>query len=417
MIPDKVYEKGPSDGVLSGRNERKPGMTLPPVMVNIPVSPGIIGEVELGDAAGQEQLFQLRETLNGMNDLGDGRTKKEKKEDGGVKDAEMGWLETKWDNFVHSRTARWLGLGAGVGLAAANAACEATNSTPPIVNETAPVPTSIFAPTEKPTIIISPTLAPTLEPTLVPTKIETPTPKPSPTPEIVMHAGIPATIEQCDVLHPDTPVYEEEMRKRRAADRIALAALNGNVFFKPSNINVHSEQLPLPYKEINVNVGSILSCSTYDRGGERIIRFGLATSPDTMIYIDYNEPAAKNFILSNGGDWDEFNSFETLFTRIKNGPPISGISFGIFYDRSGYPVTRPNQNGGFEGVWEFFDAPLPEFFTGRTIDGFDFTVADFAMLGSCLNTLSNLDSESQRRVLEAAEKYIWPGALISMTQN
>ena len=92
------------------------------------------------------------------------------------------------------------------------------------------------------------TLRPSETATLWPTKTEVPTATntESPTPEIVMHAGIPATLEQCDVLHPNTPGYDEEMRQRRAMDKKALELISGEVVIveSPVPIQMWPEQLP-----------------------------------------------------------------------------------------------------------------------------------------------------------------------------
>jgi len=285
-------------------------------------------------------------------------------------------------------------------LALLLAACTA-----PSVTNAGVTPTLAERPTSTATPRPTPTMTATSEPTL------------TPTPEIVLHAGIPATIEECDVLHPGTPGYEQEMRQRREADRAALVALDGKVFFIPAMKQFGDiGYLPMYYKNLSVDKNSILSCSTYQRNGERIIRFGIATSSNTVMYIDYDELAAKNYILTYGGgesNWDEVFSFENLLLRIKSDKPLSGISFGVFM-LSDY---RANQSFGFEGVWEFYDASLPEPVKACTNKGVEFTISDFEMLSNALIALRNLDLESRQRVLEAVEKYFWPGAFIMTTEN
>jgi hypothetical protein len=260
------------------------------------------------------------------------------------------------------------------------------------------------------------TPSPTASLTLAPTPTLTPTPTATatatPTPEIIMHAGIPVTIEQCDILHPNTSGYDEDMRKRREVDREALGRLNGDIGYWTDFTRITYPNLPLPDLRYVVPTSMILSCSTYERGGERVIRFGIATSPDTMMYIDYDEAAARDFVTGNWGEtgWDQYYSFETLFAKIANGEDVRP-NFKVFFDQSGAPFDRPGEFG-FEGVYEFFDTPLSESFVIRSNKGSDTTIANFADLAFVSHDLSRYDLESQHRILIELEKYVWPGSIV-----
>jgi hypothetical protein len=261
------------------------------------------------------------------------------------------------------------------------------------------------------------TQVPTASLTPSPTPTATPSPEPTitPTSEISMHVGadLPATVGDCDVIRGST------LQQRREADKAALAALNGDVWFAFSTRHGDAK-LPLPFSDYYVTPQSILSCSTYRRDGERVIMFGIATSPNTMMYINYDEAAAKNFIVTaagGDGEWVAYYSFDTMLSKLKGGQ-LSGVLFGVFYDREFIPMPRPSQNFGFEEVWEIFDIPLPEPFTLRGPDGQEFTVNSFARFAfSVLPGLRKFDPGSRQKILEQAEKYYWPGSVIMMVQK
>jgi len=226
-----------------------------------------------------------------------------------------------------------------------------------------------------------------------------------------MHAGIPATIEECDVLHPGTPGYEQEMRQRREMDRAALGKLSGDVGFKPALGQRNSSVLPLSYREYGLPLRSILSCSTYQRGGERIIRFGIATSLNTMMYIDYDEVAANGYVKSQSTTWWEA-SFENIFNGVTRGEN-GFVSFGVFYQDPNFPVPKPDSDFGFEGVWDFLNTPLVEPLVISTVEGTKITVTNLGTLFHVsFGLLTTYDPESSQRILEEMEKYIWPGSII-----
>ena len=279
-------------------------------------------------------------------------------------------------------------------LALLLAACTA-----PSVTNAGVTPTLAERPTSTATPRPTPTMTATSEPTL------------TPTPEIVMHAGIPATIEECDVLHPGTPGYEQEMRQRREADRAALAVLSGDIRFIPLLLTRSSLVLPLTYKQFNLPLRAILSCSTYQRSGERIIRFGIATSPSTIMYIDYDEFAARSYVESKDIRWWSQASFENIFNGVARGEN-GFVSFGVFYLNPDFPEPRPESDFGFEGAWEFFQQPLSESFVVYTAKGNALTVSSFAVLRHICQVPSLFAPESQQRILEEMEKYIWPGSII-----
>jgi hypothetical protein len=238
---------------------------------------------------------------------------------------------------------------------------------------------------------------------------------PTSIPEITMHAGIPATIEQCDVLHPETPGYAEEMRQRRAVDRAALGGINRDVVFSSDYPNMYYPDLPLDYKEYGIPMSWILSCSTYDRGGERIIRFGIATGPNTMMYIDYDELAAMNLVKAwpHGNEqWEQRYSFEALFAKMATGEE-GWLTFGVFYDSRDAPAVRPSQEFGFEGVWEFIDSPLKgPLMLNSKLSGTEVTIYTHGDLALVSHLFEYYDEASVQKILEALEKYVWPGSII-----
>jgi len=231
-----------------------------------------------------------------------------------------------------------------------------------------------------------------------------------------MHAGIPATIEECDVLHPGTPGYEREMRQRIETDRATLARLNGGIHFVPLlPTEERPELLPLPYRSFNLSLQSILSCSTYQRGGERIIRFGIATGLTTMMYIDYDEVAAGNFVQNIESTYSVTWSgakLENIFTWFANGER-QYADFGVFYQDPNFPVPKPDSDFGFEGVWDFLNTPLVEPLVISTVEGTKITVTNLGTLFHVsFGLLTTYDPESSQRILEEMEKYIWPGSII-----
>jgi hypothetical protein len=135
------------------------------------------------------------------------------------------------------------------------------------------------------------------------------------------------------------------MRQRREVDRKALERLNGDIgVWFDGQQPLSPANLPSSHTFYVARMSSILSCSTYGRGGERMIRFGIPTSPDTVMYIDYDETAARNWVLSFPGgaeEWDPVYSFKTLLARVAGGER-AGVSFGVFFDVSNYQWPRPD---------------------------------------------------------------------------
>jgi hypothetical protein len=254
------------------------------------------------------------------------------------------------------------------------------------------------------------TPSPTQQPTLTPTA----TPSATPTPEIIFHAGIPATMEECNVLHPGTSMYEAEMAELDDVDGRALAALGGEIRVEWKGARITYPDLPLPYKDYVFPSSSVLSCSIYQYAGERKLIISMATSPDTYMRIVFDEAAARNFVFNNGGAgmWDNEYSFEGFFSRMTNGESMY-LRIGLFYDQFDAPFDRNGENG-FEGVYDFFDSTvLQEPLTIVSSDeSYNFLVTNIANLSFVSHRLGEYNLESQQRILEELQKIIWPAALL-----